>query len=88
LTREEGEGEQKENSKNYFSEYANPFTSSTTTSLWQSLMTYWLNLYGEFFRNGVKMTEYWYDTFCKPWLNWQQQQEQQRARDTDRVKVE
>jgi hemolysin activation/secretion protein len=84
LTREEQD--QKENSRNYFSSYANPLASSTT-SFWQSLMTNWLNIYGEFFRNGVKMTEYWYDTCWKPWLSWQQQQ-QQRVQDRDRVKVE
>jgi hypothetical protein len=36
---------------------------------WQSLMTYWLNAYGEFFKNALKTTEEWYNIFYKPWLN-------------------
>jgi hypothetical protein len=79
LTREEEE--QKKNDKNYFPSYTNAFVSATT--FWQSLMTSWLNVYGEFFKNSVKMTEYWYGIW-KPWLNWQQQ----RLQDRDKVKVE
>jgi hypothetical protein len=42
--------------------------------LWQSLMTYWLNAYGEVFKNAPKMTEEWYNMFWKPWINWMAQQ--------------
>jgi hypothetical protein len=53
------------------------------TAVWQSLMTYWFNAYGEFLKNAPKMTEYWYNTYWKPWLNWMPQRQQQ-----DRVKIE
>src|ERR671938_97937 len=43
------------------------------TGVWQSLMTYWLNTYGEFFKNALKTTEDWYNIFYKPWLNWMPQ---------------
>ena len=46
----------------------NPLTSGT--EVWQSLVTYWLNAYGEFFKNALKTTEDWYNVFYKPWLNW------------------
>ena len=46
----------------------NPFV--TGTEFWQSVMTYWLDAYGEFLKNAPKMSEYWYNTFWKPWLNW------------------
>ena len=62
----------------------NPFV--TGIAVWQSLMTYWFNAYGEFLKNAPKMTEYWYDTYWKPWLNWLPQRQQQ---DTDRrAKIE
>ena len=61
----------------------NPFV--TGTEFWQSFMKYWLNAYGEFLKNAPKMTEYWYDTYWKPWLNWLPQRQQQ---DKDRVKIE
>jgi hypothetical protein len=61
----------------------NPFV--TGTEFWQSIMTYWLSAYGEFLKNAPKMTEYWYDTYWKPWLNWMPQRQQQ---DRDRVKIE
>src|SRR5436190_15065888 len=61
--------------------YPNPFV--TGTEFWQSFMTYWLNAYGEFLKNAPKMTEYWYDTYWKPWLNWMPQRQQQ-----DKVKIE
>jgi hypothetical protein len=86
LTREEDrkENNNNNNNKNYFfSSNTNPFVSTTT--FWQNLMTNWLNVYGEFFKNSTKMNEYWYDIFWKPWLNWQQPQ---RRKDTDKVKVE
>jgi hypothetical protein len=63
----------------------NPFV--TGTEFWQSIMTYWLNAYGEFLKNAPKMTEYWYDTYWKPWLNWMPQRQQQ-DKDKDRVKIE
>jgi hypothetical protein len=61
----------------------NPFVAGT--AVWQSLMTYWFNAYGEFLKNAPKMTEDWYDTFWKPWLNWMPQRQQE---DKDRVKIE
>ena len=58
----------------------NPFAAGTAA--WQSLMTYWLNAYREFFKNALKMTELWYDIFWKPWINWpQQQKKKQQSRD-------
>ena len=48
-------------------------------------MTYWFNAYGEFLKSALKMTEYCYDTYWKPWLNWTPQRQQQ---DRDRVKIE
>ena len=63
----------------------NPFVRGT--EFWQSIMTYWLNAYVEFLKNAPKMTEYWYDTYWKPWLNWLPQRQQQ-DKDKDRVKIE
>jgi hypothetical protein len=63
----------------------NPFV--TGTEFWQSIMTYWLNAYGEFLKNAPKMTEYWYDSYWKPWLNWMPRPQQQ-DKDKDRVKIE
>ena len=54
----------KQDNKNNF----NPFAAGTAA--WQSLMTYWLNAYGEFLKNAPKMAEQWYDIFWKPWLIW------------------
>jgi hypothetical protein len=68
---------------NYFFGSNNPFVSATT--FWQNIMTNWFNAYGEFFKNGAKISEYWYDIYWKPWLDWQQYQRQQK---TDKVKVE
>ena len=37
------------------------------TGIWQSLMTYWLNTYGEFLKDALKMSEeWWYNLFWKP----------------------
>jgi len=63
----------------------NPFV--TGTEFWQSIMTYWFKAYGEFLKNAPKMTEYWYDTYWKPWLNWMPRPQQQ-DKDKDRVKIE
>jgi hypothetical protein len=63
----------------------NPFV--TGTEFWQSIMTYWLDAYGEFLKNAPKMSEYWYDTYWKPWLNWMPPPQQQ-YKDKDRVKIE
>ena len=60
----------------------NPFV--TGIAVWQSLMTYWFNAYGEFLKNAPKMTEEWYNIFWKPWINWRPQQRQ----DKDKVKLE
>jgi hypothetical protein len=38
-------------------------------------MAYWLNAYGEIFKNALEMTEEWYNTFYKPWLNCMPQRE-------------
>jgi hypothetical protein len=64
--------------------FNNPFVVGT--AVWQTSMTYWLNAYGEFLKNAPKMAEDWYDIFCKLWLNWMPQQQQQQ--DKDRVKIE
>jgi hypothetical protein len=53
----------------------NPFVAGT--AIWQSLMTYWFNAYGEFLKSAPKMTEDWYNIFWKPWLNWAPKQQQQ-----------
>ena len=45
------------------------------TAIWQSLMTYWFNAYGEFVKSASKMNEYWYNIFWKPWLDWAPQQQ-------------
>jgi hypothetical protein len=85
LTREE-EQQQKESdtsNTNYFFGSKNPFVLATT--FWQNIMTNWFNAYGELFKNGTKISEYWYDTYWRPWLNWQQYQ---RSWDRDKVKVE
>jgi hypothetical protein len=70
-----------------FSDF-NPFV--TGIAVWQSLVTYWMNAYAEFLKNAPKMTEYWYDTYWKPWLNWmpQQLQRQQEQQYKERVKTE
>jgi hypothetical protein len=63
--------------------FNNPFIVGT--AVWQSLMKYWLDAYGEFLKNAPKMSEYWYNTYWKPWLNWMAQRQQQ---DKDRAKIE
>lgn len=85
MTREE-EQQQKESdtsNTNYFFGSKNPFVLATT--FWQNIMAIWFNAYGELFKNGTKISEYWYDTYWRPWLNWQQYQ---RSWDRDKVKVE
>ena len=63
----------------------NPFVAGT--AIWQASMKYWLDAYGEFLKNAPKMTEYWYDSYWKPWLNWMPRPQQQ-DKDKDRVKTE
>jgi hypothetical protein len=46
----------------------NPFAAGTAA--WQSLMTYWLHMYGVGFKNALKMSEEWYNIFFKPWVSW------------------
>jgi hypothetical protein len=46
----------------------NPFAAGTAA--WNSLMTYWLHMYGVGFKNALKMTVEWYNIFYKPWVNW------------------
>ncbi|HZA06068.1 MAG TPA: hypothetical protein VE619_00060 [Nitrososphaeraceae archaeon] len=85
LTKEQEERQNEKNynnTKDYLSAYSNPFTLGTT--FWQSLMTNWLNVYGELFKNGVKMSEYWYDTYWKSWLNWPQRESEHKSK----IKVE
>lgn len=62
----------KQDNKNFNN--VNPFVAGT--AIWQSLMTYWFNAYGEFLKSAPKMTQDWYNIFWKPWLNWAQQQQQ------------
>lgn len=76
MTREQD----KENNKNFNN--SNPFVAGP--AVWQSIMTYWFNAYGEFLKNAPKMAEDWYNTFWKPWLNWApQQRQQQQLQDRD-----
>jgi hypothetical protein len=84
LTREEEKGRQRTNNDSYFSGSDNPFLSAT--AFWQNMMTNWFNAYGEFIKNGTKITEYWYDVCWKPWINLQQHNE--RLQGIDKVKVE
>jgi hypothetical protein len=70
-----------QDNKNFMN--SNPFIVGA--AVWQTLITNWLNAYGEFLKNAPKMSEYWYDTYWKPWLNWVPQRQQQ---DKDRVKIE
>ena len=75
----------KQDNKNFNN--VNPFVAGT--AIWQSLMTYWFNAYGEFLKNAPKMTEDWYNAFWKPWLNLAWPPEEQQRQDRDRrVKVE
>jgi hypothetical protein len=86
LTREEErEGQrQKENYDSYFSPSDNPFVSAT--AFWQNMMSNWFDAYGEFIKNGTKITEYWYDICWRPWINLQQHSHQMP--DIDKVKVD
>ncbi|HYY49272.1 MAG TPA: hypothetical protein VE643_00235 [Nitrososphaeraceae archaeon] len=84
MTGEEQKGRQKANNDGYFSGSDNPFVSAT--AFWQNMMTNWLNAYGEFIKNGTKITEYWYDVCWKPWINLQQHNE--RLQGINKVKVE
>jgi hypothetical protein len=44
-----------------------PFVASSAA--WQSLMSYWFNVYGEFLKSASKMNEDWYYRVWKPWLS-------------------
>ena len=77
-------GEEKKENKN-FSNF-NPFVAGAVA--WQTLMTNSLNAYGEFFKNALKMAEYWYNIYWKPWLDWQQRQQKLHQQDKDKVTVE
>jgi hypothetical protein len=63
---------QDKDSKNFNN--VNPFVAGA--AIWQSLMTYWFNAYGEFLKSAPKMTQDWYNIFWKTWLNWAPQQQQ------------
>jgi hypothetical protein len=52
-------GQQGNNNKNNKNNNVDQFAAGT--AVWQSLMTYWLNAYGEFLKNAPKMTEEWYN---------------------------
>ena len=54
----------------------NPFAAGTAA--WNSLMTYWLYMYGVGFKNALKMTEEWYNIFYKPWVNWMPREPKQQ----------
>jgi hypothetical protein len=71
----------KQDNKNFNN--VNPFVAGT--AIWQSLMTYWYNAYGEFLKSAPKMTEDWYNIFWKPWLNWWARQQQQQQQGQDKV---
>ena len=60
-----------DNGKNNNTNNINPFAAGTAAS--QSLMTYWLYMYGIGSKNVLKMIEEWYNAFYKPWLNWMSQ---------------
>ena len=45
----------------------NPFIAGT--AIWQSLLTYWFNVYVESLKSASKMNEDWYNIFWKPRLN-------------------
>jgi hypothetical protein len=57
----------------------NPIVAGT--AIWQSLITYWFNVYEEFLKSAPKMTEDWYNIFWKPWLNWAPPPQQQQGQD-------
>jgi hypothetical protein len=67
----------KQDNKNFNN--VNPFVAGT--AIWQSLMSYWFNAYGEFLKSAPKMTEDWYNIFWKTWLNWWAPQQQQQGQD-------
>jgi hypothetical protein len=71
----------KQDNKNFNN--VNPFVAGT--AIWQSLMTYWFNAYGEFLKSAPKMTENWYNIFWKPWLNCASKQQQQQQQGQDKV---
>ena len=56
----------------------NPFAAGTAA--WNSLMTYWLHMYGVGFKNALKMTVEWYNMFYKPWVNWMPREPKQQNR--------
>jgi hypothetical protein len=43
-----------------------PFVEGT--AVWQRLMGYWFNAYGEFLKSASRMNEDWYNGFWKPWV--------------------
>jgi hypothetical protein len=57
----------------------NPIVAGT--AIWQSLSTYWFNVYEEFLKSAPKMTEDWYNIFWKPWINWAPPPQQQQGQD-------
>jgi hypothetical protein len=70
LTREQ------DKEKNNRSLISNPFVAGA--AVWQSLTTYWFNACGEFLKHAPKMSEDWYNAFCKPGPQQQHQQRQDR----------
>ena len=59
---------EKDSDKNNNNNSVNSFDAATAA--WQSLVTYWMYIYGVFLKNTLKMNEEYYDIFLKPWVNW------------------
>ena len=68
-----------------FSEF-NPFFSGA--AFWKTFMTNWFNAYSEFLKNATSITEYWYNVYWKPWLDWQQLHQQRQQENKDKLNVE
>jgi hypothetical protein len=62
----------KQDNKNFNN--VNPFLAGT--AIWQSLMAYWFNAYGEFLKSAPRISEDWYNIFWKPSLNWASHEQQ------------
>ena len=58
---------EKDSDKNNNNNSVNSFDAATAA--WQSLVTYWMYIYGAFLKNTLKMNEKYYDIFWKPWIN-------------------
>src|SRR5919197_87435 len=63
-----------------FSEF-NPFFSGA--AFWKTFMTNWFNADSQFLKNATSITEYWYNVYWKPWLDWQQLYQQRLQENKD-----